>query len=48
MLFTEEINNKLKELFTQKPFSEDELKLLSEIMTLTYEQGKKDGEKENE
>lgn len=45
MLFTEEINNKLKELFTKKAFSEDELKLLAEIMTLTYEQGKEDVEK---
>lgn len=45
MEFTEEINNKLKELFTQKAFSQEELNLLAEIMTLAYEEGKKDGGK---
>jgi len=43
MQFTKEIDKKLKELFTQKAFSEDELKLLAEIITLAYEEGKKEG-----
>lgn len=45
MQFTKEIKNKLKELFTQKAFSKDELKLLAEIVALAYEEGKKDGGK---
>lgn len=45
MIFTDEINNKLKELFGQKDFSKAELNILAELMTLCYEEGVKDGQK---
>ena len=47
MDYKKEIDNRLKKLFKNKPMTEDELRVLAEILTFTreegYEAGYKDG-----
>lgn len=43
MKFTEAIDAKLKELFEKKAFSKEELNILAELMTHSYEEGYKQG-----